>query len=460
MIINLIVLILSEIAFSNSYCEEGINHCLKCNPITKLCYKCDLDIFIPDEIDGCKPLKQCIIGNNYCLECQEEGNLCQKCATDYFPDEFGGCSYTDNCEISYKGNCLKCKDSYILIGKGNNFNDGIKICKSLNLGDLENCEKFNSENGLCEECKPGYYLNSGDYKCSLVENCFESSFEICKKCKIGYMINKKENKCIIQVENFEHCLQTLDEKVCDICEDNYYFDNEGLCVDTNYCDKRENSNKCGQCISGYYLSEDKMSCVSTENCKEGNKEIGICEICSDKYYLDYKDGKCKSNEEENEFIFCKKAENVKCVECLNGYFLGEDNKCSNAQNCSESNNGICSTCTDNYFLTNDNECTNVEHCISIESERCKECEENYYYNFKTNKCLIAEGKFENCKYSVIGCIICVDNYYLNQTDSICYTNLEDNDFYKCTLTDKYGKACIACMRGYKLDALTDKCIEQ
>ena len=55
-IILLFIFIISEISCLNSYCEEGENHCLKCNPLTKLCYKCDLAIFEPDELGGCQPL--------------------------------------------------------------------------------------------------------------------------------------------------------------------------------------------------------------------------------------------------------------------------------------------------------------------------------------------------------------------------------------------------------------------
>ena len=56
-----------------------------------------------------------------------------KCDFSYYPDGIGGCSYTNNCEISYKEECLKCKYNFIL----NNIN---KICKSLiqkNLGILK-----------------------------------------------------------------------------------------------------------------------------------------------------------------------------------------------------------------------------------------------------------------------------------------------------------------------------------
>ena len=107
--------------------------------------------------------------------------------------------------ITYKGNCLKCKNDYILIGAINNLNEGIAICKSKYFDDLKNCEKINLENGLCKECKEGYYLSNGDNKCTSIEKCFESSFNICKKCDKGFYLIKKENKCKEQIDIFDHC---------------------------------------------------------------------------------------------------------------------------------------------------------------------------------------------------------------------------------------------------------------
>ena len=116
-----ILLFISKIFLLLTLCQEGINNCLKCNPIKKLCIQCIKDIYIPDEEGGCRNSEQCKPGKNYCNMCNSEGNLCQICEDGYFPDENGACSYTDNCEISEKGKCIKCKDNFILIGEENNY---------------------------------------------------------------------------------------------------------------------------------------------------------------------------------------------------------------------------------------------------------------------------------------------------------------------------------------------------
>ena len=55
------------------------------------------------------------------------------------------------------------------------------------------------------------------------------------------------------------------------------------------------------------------ACTTEENCFSGRRDIGTRTQCTDRYYIDFKDGKCKSNEEDNDFKYCKIAEG-KCKE--------------------------------------------------------------------------------------------------------------------------------------------------
>ena len=41
-------------------CKEGTNNCNRCDPLTKLCTKCDLDIYFPNENGGCSPIEKCL----------------------------------------------------------------------------------------------------------------------------------------------------------------------------------------------------------------------------------------------------------------------------------------------------------------------------------------------------------------------------------------------------------------
>ena len=179
---TLIILILLKNSYSLPSCKEKVNNCEKCNSVTNLCIKCKSDNYFPDKNGGCEP--KCILGKNYCNICDEDQTLCVSCESGFYPDKIGGCSYTNNCETSYKGKCLTCISDYILI-------EDEGFCKSIHTEDLKNCLNISNQNGTCLECKNGYFLNEGDLKCIDTEFCYESTFGICDSCINGYYIDKK-----------------------------------------------------------------------------------------------------------------------------------------------------------------------------------------------------------------------------------------------------------------------------
>ena len=127
------------------------------------------------------------------MQCNENEELCKECDIGYFPDENGGCSLTENCIISYKGECLQCKDNYILIGNKNYDNNSpIKLCKPKNSDDLLHCNSIRYDKGICQGCEEGYYLTSYDQKCTKIENCGYAYFGVCKSCKEYYYLDKKQ----------------------------------------------------------------------------------------------------------------------------------------------------------------------------------------------------------------------------------------------------------------------------
>ena len=434
-------------------CLPNENNCKLCDSFNKYCVECNIDILIPDDNGGCIGAKECYLGENYCEKCNEEGNLCNLCEIGYFPDDNGGCSYTNNCELSYKGECLKCKKDYILIGN----NSTLKICKSIFNQDLKNCKIINKNNGLCDTCEEGFYLNEGDKRCIKTQNCHNSNYGNCKKCISGYYLDKKENICKIQKNDFVHCLETINGKTCDKYEKNYYFDFDEKCVSTNFCSKSENF-ECKECISGFYLAEDK-SCSKEKNCKSAYRDTGICNWCSDNYYLN-QDNKCiPYSDSTKELKYCKLFQE-KCLKCEENYTFDEDEKCVKTKNCSKSDDGICSLCSKGYYLGNDKKCTNKEHCIYSNSEYvCIECEDNYYWDnyWKTCKFIGNNSIFENCKLSYNGyqCSSCKNGYYFNNTDNLCYDNNIKNDYYKCAKL--YAGICTSCEEGYFFGYMDYKC---
>ena len=452
--IRILFLSLIAISLSSPSCTIGKNYCLDCHSVTNLCIQCEYDSLVPDMEGGCTGSKKCLLGKNYCNECKEENNLCKECETGFYPDHNGGCSYIENCEISHNGHCLKCQTDYYLIG--NEF----KICKYSGLDDFQNCEEINYTTGHCLKCEEGYFLNSGDKKCVSIENCYESSFGVCTLCINNYILNKQTESCEEKNENFLNCKITLDGKVCDECENGFYFSEDGKCVKTNFC-KTSNNNECSECINGYYLSKDKLSCTKEENCLTGDSENGLCNWCIDDYYLDSKDRKCKSNLEKPELKNCKIAINDICTTCGNNHYLGEDNKCSISQYCSESENDLCIACLDNYYLGKDGKCTDVKNCIYSRYNECIECEDGLYYDRIDKVCKEAVDNFLNCKinsyYEQTQCAFCKDDFYLSLADSLCHSNKEDGPFYKCQISNYNGDKCQVCAGEYYIGRDDSKC---
>ena len=68
---------------------------------------------------------------------------------------------------------VKCKENFFLTDNN--------ICKYLNSEDFNNCKFINYNTGFCEECNEGYFLNSGDFHCNEIENCYNSIYGICQK---------------------------------------------------------------------------------------------------------------------------------------------------------------------------------------------------------------------------------------------------------------------------------------
>ena len=452
-ILYFIFSIISQFLLCQS-CKDSQNFCNKCNPLTNLCIKCKYDILTPNQNGGCTGLKKCTLGKNYCNECDIQGELCSKCELGYYPDKNGGCSYTDNCKISYKGQCIECENDHILVGKDFEF----KLCKNINIDDFKYCKEIDIEKGVCLSCEDGYFLNFEDKKCTKTENCNESIYGNCISCYIGYYLNKKNNTCLLKINNFLYCKIIFDGENCEICDEMTYSDQNGSCALSNYCSYSING-KCQKCISNYYLSQYNLICSTEEFCYKADKDTGLCNECQNNYFLDTKEYKCKSNLEDDDFKYCKKVVNGQCIECIQSYILSKDSKCSSTRYCEEVDKGKCVLCEDNYYLGLDNKCSNIKHCIYTDNfGKCKECEDNYYYNASDNKCYETIDNFKNCKYSKgIKCDECKNNFYLNINNSKCIDNTEIGPFYKCARSDENNNICIQCIDNYYLGSEDNKC---
>lgn len=454
--INLVIIFHFSLS---AFCKRLENGCLKCNPLTNLCFRCENEALTPDNQGGCTGAKICKFGNNYCEKCNFEQNLCEKCENGYFQDNNGGCSYTDNCEISYNGECLKCKNDYILIGI-RNYYDTLKICKYIYSTDLKHCINIDVIDGHCLECEEGYNITKGDKKCTNTENCFEMENGECNSCMEDYYLDKKQKKCIekINEKKFQNCKISLNGKNCSECDDNYFLTDDLICIKVNYCSKSE-KDICLKCKDGFFLSKNNQ-CSTTENCKNADLKTGICIQCSEGYYLDINNRKCEPYSKNENYAFCAKVKS-NCLKCIDRYYFSENNLCSSSKNCSIVKDGRCIKCQGNFTLSKNYKCIEIEHCINVnDNYECIECEDNYYYDKLNKKCnLIESYNFQNCKItdnSGNKCGLCKNGFYINLSDNLCYSNKEFGQFYQCIISET-GDNCTKCGNDFYLGYGDNKC---
>lgn len=468
-----ILLFLISISFVTSaenqpLCIPKENFCKRCNQLTNLCISCEYDVLKPDKLGGCTGKGKCSIGKNYCEECDEEEGECKKCSSEYFPDENGGCSYSPNCEVSYLGKCIKCAVDFILVGDKNS----IQMCKSINSEEFLNCEKIDYTNGQCLQCEEDYYLTTGDKKCIKTKNCHESIYGKCIVCKDGYYLDHKDkNKCKSTADldsdsSLVNCLETEDGKTCTKCRDGYYFlaGDKTKCFSINYCSEN-GPDYCEKCADDYNLTPNKLACVSTKHCLNGDKDSGVCLSCDFGYYLDLSSRKCKSNTDPEDDLYKCLRFDEKCLQCDMSYYLSEDNKCTNSDQCEKGEGGKCTKCKSGYHLgKKDSRCSNVKKCVrSFLSGSCDECDEGYYLKKypAPAECKPAEDVFENClesNYFDKFCTKCREGYYLWLDDNLCRDNTNiTSQFYNCELVLKAGERCDRCVKGFYVSKNDGKC---
>ena len=437
-------------------CQVNTNNCKQCHPLTNLCVVCEKSIYKPDQEGGCEPSHQCKIGENYCNKCNNNGDFCLQCELGFYTDENGGCSTTDNCIISENGKCLKCKDDFYLI-EGLDLN----FCKYKFSDDIKNCAEINFYNGKCIKCQENFYMSSDDKRCININSCKKSALGICTNCNGGFYLDKTDNLCKTSNDKFKFCKISLDGKICSECSDGFFLSEDGFCATSANCAKVNENYDCIECSEGYFLCKTAKICTTEEHCESANFQFGICSFCEDSFYLEVETRKCFSSKEDEKFKFCSKVSSGNCIMCEPGYQLGKDNKCSLSRKCLESENGICIKCEEGYHLGLDNKCINIEKCIySNERFECLECENNYYFDTIEKKCFPGINQYKNCKKSYLYdkyCEKCKDGFYLSTPDKMCYSNTEDNIFYKCVTSTDDGSGCSECIDNYFVGVKDLKC---
>ena len=465
-----------QTCLNGSYCYSCFNNYgLKCNE-NNFCYPTDnlMIDFYKDNNLNC--YKECPLG---CYQCLSE-NICQSCIQDY--DLYGSkcykkgsiktfcidensnekkcneaisnCAYCLSCYI-----CSSCTGDSVVIYQ----NDNSYPCKKLS--DLNNEYYLNSTNNIYYPC----YMS--------LDNCKSCSNQnICLECMKNYALLVEEDftsKCVLEKDiNKKKYILAPDSKIRKYYPCSFYFKNCDLCGNINTCEK---------CKNGFdFIDYDDTKCENITNkdiCSPNNVDYFSCS-----------DG----------IMFCKKALNKKCQECINEYTIFNDNEeeCveikyeyHNTKKYFSPDNGIhYYSC--NYLIKDCFECSSKEKCedcnsgfIIIDNEKCENLNNlntTYYYTddgyhyYKCDKqipnCLTCQGK-EICSlcyknYSIINKDYskCIENKnYINNDEY--YTKDNGTSYVKCSnsikncLRCENENICKECFDNYALiDNDLSKCI--
>ena len=533
-------LILLIILFSKkikTLCKEG---CLKCNIKTKDCLICDTLKSYKLEKKNCikKKIKNCQIQNlsGNCLKCFGNYNLeksTKKCIKIPEQKKISNCFSYDENQI-----CINCMPYFIL-----------KKNKCVNVQiEIENCEFYKSDNE-CISCFEDFTLSFDKKKCLdnfllyKIKGCRNLSNVYCKKCKIGFVQNfsffnknffnfynlysknlilKNMRKVFLNRKSFIYfnsCVKTpvqnceifSDFENCEICENNYFLQNN-KCLEyknfvIDFCEVYKDKKNCEKCKEDYFLKNNKcLEILKIDNCKiyDNSFFLSRCLECFDKYYLLQNKCLLRKLSIDNFIKHCKKKDltldackecedgfflssdglkcffklinciihksimeyenEIACEKCENGYYLNEKFFCEVGQieNCGiyENFSQTCEKCLNSFFFKN-NQCIahqNIPNCQLYSSQKeylCDKCNKNFL-NFHIEKLCIDFQKVENClKYKQdgeSGCLECELGYI--QQNYIC-KKIENQN---CAKFDFNLNKCIFCFKNYALDSINN-CLE-
>ncbi|EDR24632.1 hypothetical protein EDI_098530 [Entamoeba dispar SAW760] len=357
-----------------------------------------------------------------------------QCETnEYWNQNKGTCeACSQNCLTCWSNTkCTTCVKGYYL-----NENYG---CAQREAGLQEVCKTWD---GLyCIECKEGYYIEQMKCDSCKVEHCERCTKDKCFKCKEGYTLYEITTSEGIEKQECIDCTNEENDSKCGRCPLGKYFDIETLsCKECKEdCERCTTKDNCYLCKGDKALkdpSNPNSECVSILHCKTGNYYGNYCELCEENYFV--QNGKCIKCSDG-----CKRCINEKeCIECNNTLTL-INGECRNDINCLRSSNVMgCIECKEGYYLGNEGKC---KQC----PDQCKLCKSDSYC-FRilstysgTSKTGI---KYEpTCKMCNITCRICDNNpnwctgcnagYSLEKDTEAMIKYFEDfgvhNDIYKC-----------------------------
>ncbi|KAL4429707.1 hypothetical protein ABPG74_001393 [Tetrahymena malaccensis] len=413
-------------------CLQCDQSCLKCLPSCQACS------------DG-QSCTSCIVGyylaNNICNKCDSScasckgpryvmnGSTCQACGQGYFMDNNNiciqchiSCAY---CNGPNQNQCTTClQKGYFISIRQNNI--CVPICDlsqaqfiNLTINPLQQyCSQCSTlcqtcqDSQNCTSCIQGYYLLQNKcYKCDTTcQSCTGPGPNNCLVCsQPGYYISQKDNnicvaQCDINQSFYVDSLTNPNQNICKQCSLNCL-----ICSSSTNCSQCQqgfylNGNICSPCMQGYYQNGNQcLPCDSSCKICSGPGSNN-CIICSNSNY------------------FISEAQNNQCVaQCLSNQAQYIDSTTNFLQNYCRQCPQSCQTCK------NGNICTSCQYYDGIQ---CLACD---------NSCQLCNGPAKT------DCIQCKDNFYYQQTTSLCVANCGSNEYKQNQNCIKCDISCSSCL---------------
>ncbi|KAL4456740.1 hypothetical protein ABPG73_014766 [Tetrahymena malaccensis] len=405
------------------------------------------------------PLQQyCSQCSTLCQTCQDSQN-CTSCIQGYYllQNKCYKCDTTcQSCTGPGPNNCLVCSQpGYYISQKDNNICVAqCDINQSFYVDSLTNPNQ-----NICKQCSLNCLICSSSTNCSQCQQGFYLNGNICSPCMQGYYQNG--NQCLPCDSSCKICSGPGSNN-CIICSNSNYFISEAQnnqCVaqclsnQAQYIDSTTNflQNYCRQCPQSCQTCKNGNICTS---CKYGYfLSSNQCTLCFQGYYLNGNqclqcDSSCLScnGPGPNNCVICAQPnsfistiQNNLCTsqcDLSQGQYI--DKYTNQLQYYCRSCGSLCQTCTTQYI------CTSCVQGFSLNGNVCQPCIQGQYYD--GIQCLACDNSCQLCNGPAkTDCIQCKDNFYYQQTTSLCVANCGSNEYKQNQNCIKCDISCSSCL---------------
>lgn len=230
--------------------------------------------------------------------------------------------------------CYSCYPPKYLNPQGVEYNTK---CKTVNR-PIAHCSWYAEDGETCLECDFFYLLKDNQCILKTAQNCLEyEDADTCKSCPSRYPIIDEDGNCGVDPNNpwcleYDNSIPGLLSYECDICMENYYPNDSGICTRVNdpikACKYYWSDRVCKQCEESYYLRYDGKFCDINPSFDEMCVEFSYgteCSVCEFGYYL--VNGKCVACPSAQGCAYCNSTNTTQCLMCKFGYDMNSKGEC-------------------------------------------------------------------------------------------------------------------------------------